>query len=240
MLIAILRVVIILLVLLFVMRIMGKKTMGEMQPFEFVITLAIAELACVPMSDTAIPILYGIVPIVVVCVLHFVFSVLCRKSTRLRKFFNGSSVVVISPNGVEPNALKKLNISADDLIDACAAQGYFSLDAIHTAYFTTNGKLTVIPRTHAAPPTLGDLRLDAEQASYPLSIVEDGRFVNLDAVGLDEAGARRALRACGVDDVSSIAVATADRNGNVYVKQCGKPFATHVIDALVRKEVCYE
>jgi len=234
MLISIIRVTVILLVLLLVLRIMGKKTMGEMQPFEFVITLAIAELACVPMSDATIPIFYGLIPVLTVCVLHFVLALLSRKSTRLRKLFNGSNVVVITPNGIEQNALKKLNMSAEELLDSCAAQGYFSLEDVHTAYFQTNGALTVIPTAKATPPTLGDLGVSVAQATYPLILVEDGKLANLEKFALSREQAQDILSKCGAPDLKKIVLACADLCGNLYLKTATHPYTTHRVEALMR------
>lgn len=232
----IIRVAVILVTLILIMRLMGKKTLGEMQPFEFVITLVLSDLACSPMSDPAIPLSYGIVPIVVVFLLHFLYSLLSRKSFSFRKIMDGSPMVVISPEGVEYQTLKQLNMNVDDLIDATTAQGYFNLEDIYIAYFRTNGSLTIIPTAASAPPTLSDLAIKSEQTTYAMPFVEDGKLCNLDKMDADETTVRRALDTLGVR-LKDIVVATADADGKVYVKSKEGPYLSRTVSALARSEV---
>ncbi len=113
------RTAIIFAVLLVVMRLMGKRQIGEMQPFELVITLLIAELTCIPMADTSIPRLYGIVSVLAIFVLHEAVTLL---------------------------ALKKNNLDVSDLIESLRAAGYFSLDCIDYALYESNGTFSALPK----------------------------------------------------------------------------------------------
>ena len=96
-----LRVVIIYVTVLVFLRLMGKRQIGEMQPYEVVITLIIADLATLPMCDTNIPLLNGILPLAILVLLHFLITILTRKSIKIRRFMSGRPVVVISPKGIE-------------------------------------------------------------------------------------------------------------------------------------------
>ena len=100
MLVLFIRVQIIYFVVLLFLRIMGKRQIGEMQPYELVITLIIADLATVPMSDSNIPLLNGILPLAILVILHFSITMLTRKSLFLRKLISGQPVIVISPDGI--------------------------------------------------------------------------------------------------------------------------------------------
>ena len=104
------RVFIIYTTVLVFLRMMGKRQIGEMQPYELVITLIIADLATVPMSDANIPLLNGILPLAILVMLHYGITMLTRKSIMFRRIISGKSVIVIDPDGINYDALKKLNM----------------------------------------------------------------------------------------------------------------------------------
>ena len=117
MLIIFIRAIILFVVLLFVFRLMGKRQIGEMEPFELVITLVISELACIPMADRSIPITFGVVAILTMFVIHQVL-LLCSKNNTLQGVISGKPVMVINPDGIDMNALNKLNMHVNDLLQA--------------------------------------------------------------------------------------------------------------------------
>ena len=112
------RTAIIFIVLLIIMRLMGKRQIGEMQPFELVITLLIAELACIPMADVSIPLLYGIISVVTIFVLHEIMTLLDLKLKPLKSFISGKPSVVVNKNGIDDYQLKRNNLDVSDLIES--------------------------------------------------------------------------------------------------------------------------
>ena len=124
------RTAIIFIVLLIIMRLMGKRQIGEMQPFELVITLLIAELACIPMADVSIPLLYGIISVLTIFVLHEIMTLLDLKIKPLKSFISGKPSVVVNKNGIDDYQLKRNNLDVSDLIESLRTAGYFSLDAV--------------------------------------------------------------------------------------------------------------
>lgn len=166
MLVIILRTIIVFFVLFIVIRLMGKRQIGELQPFEFVITLVAAELACTPMQDTAIPVLYGVVPLAVIFILHFFGTLFTTFSISFRKWMNGKPVIVINSDGIDASELKKLNMDINDLLESIRGQGYFTVEQISYAIVETNGKLSVIPNDLAEMPK-----------TIPLSLIVDGKII---------------------------------------------------------------
>ncbi len=158
------------LVVFFVIRLMGKRQIGEMQPFELVITLIIAEVACIPMNDPYIPLYYGIIPIITLATLHIVLSFVSRKSLRVRKVLSGSSVVVINPDGILYKNLQKMNMNMDDLLEALSTAGYVDITQVAYAIFETNGKLVVVEKEQAQP---GEAQ---PKTLLPLQLVVDGKY----------------------------------------------------------------
>ena len=100
MIVTVLRCIIIYIVALIVIRVMGKRQIAQMQPFDVVITLIIADLATIPMSDQSIPLLNGIIPLLLLTVLHFVTTFLSTKFLRFRKLVNGKPTILVSPAGI--------------------------------------------------------------------------------------------------------------------------------------------
>lgn len=163
----IIRTLIIFLFLVVGMRLMGKRQLGELQPFEFVITLAIAELACTPMQDISIPILYGIVPLLVVFMAHFFITLIGTNSIKFRKIINGKPVIVINEDGIDYVSLKRLNMNVNDLLESIRGQQYFSIEQIKYAIIETNGKLSVLENSEAEEPTC-----------IPVTLIIEGRYMN--------------------------------------------------------------
>ena len=162
-------------IVLLLVRLMGKRQIGEMQPFELVITLIIADLATVPMAETSLPLVYGIFPIITLCCVHFLLSFLTRKSTIIRKFLNGKPVILIDPKGINYKNLKESNMNFSDLQEGLRNQGYFNLDEILYAIIQTNGTLSIMPRSQYAPLTANDMKIDKEKSALPIIIVAEGK-----------------------------------------------------------------
>lgn len=171
------RSIIIYVVVFLLLRFMGKRQLGEMQPFEFVITLIIADLATIPMAETALPLVHGIIPIITLGLLHFILTFLSMKSLVLRKLINGKPVIVINPNGIDYKALKKLNMNFNDLMENLRGCGYFNIEEVLYAIIQTNGTLTVLPRAPYAPLNANNLKIDVAENSLPIILISEGKPV---------------------------------------------------------------
>ncbi len=170
-----LRSIIIFATVFVVLRLMGKRQIGEMQPYELVITLIIADLACVPMSDVSIPLLYGIVAILAIFLVHTVIVILSKKSVKLRKFFTGKPVVIMNPQGIDFKELTSLNMTIADLEENLRNAGCFSFEEVQYAIIETNGKLSVITKTKDDPePTLPVMLITSGKMNF--ENIESGGF----------------------------------------------------------------
>lgn len=189
MLIVFTRSILIYLFLLIVMRLMGKKQLGELQPFEFTITLIAAELACIPMSDTQVPILYGLVPIFTLFVVEFILTKIVKHSIKMRKLINGKPVIVITPDGIDFEAINKLDMTVHDIMESIRAKDYTSPEEIEWAIIETNGDMSVVPKTANKAVTVGDMALTGiEQTQIPYSVICEGKRMgnNINHCNLDE------------------------------------------------------
>ena len=219
MLVVLLKSVITFFLVWYVVRLMGKRQLGEMQPFELVITLIIAEVACIPMNDPYIPFYAGVVPIVTLGFLQILISTIARKSLAARKIISGSSVIVIDKDGINYENLKMLNMNINDLIEASRGAGYPDFSEIAYAIFETNGNLCVIEKP--SDPTL------IEPPVLPVSLVTDGKWSeeNLELCRADKDEIVAELEKNGVDDVGRILYLDVRQNGVCYVApKDGKSF----------------
>ena len=210
MVLVIIRTAIIFLTLLVIMRLMGKRQIGEMQPFELVITLLIAELACIPMADASIPLLYGIVSVISIYVLHEIVTLIDLKIKPLKSLISGKPSLVVNKNGIDDYQLKRNNLDVSDLIESLRTAGYFSLDCIDYARYESNGTCSALPREN----------YEQLQTSLPLVIIDNGKYdkKNLELTGLDESFFDPILKKEGVKSVKKVLVLTADGEGKLYLQ----------------------
>ena len=208
------RAVILYVALLLVMRLMGKRQIGEMQPFEFIITLLIAELACVPMTDVSIPLSYGLISVLAVFILHQLMSLLERAGKTVKFLISGKPSVVLTPNGVDLAELKKNNMGVEDLIEAMRTLGYFSFDELSYAIFESNGKLSALENKGCNKPD-----------SVPLLMVNDGKILagNFEKSGLTQSELLKKLDG-ELKNFEKAEVLTLDGNGRVYLQKRGEKY----------------
>ena len=210
------RTIIVFITLLVIMRLMGKRQIGEMQPFELVITLLIAELACIPMADTSIPLLYGIVSILKIYFLHQIVCLLDLQFKPMKAVLSGSPSIVLNKNGIDDTQLKKNNLDVSDLIESLRGAGYFSLDAVDYALYEANGSFSALPKSEYA-----DM-----QSSLPIILIEEGKFdrKNLELTKRSRQYFTDILKEHGCKDLKQVLVMTVDGNGKSYLQKKGEKY----------------
>lgn len=218
--IMLIRSIVIYLFVLFVIRLMGKRQVGEMQPFEFVITLIIADLACIPMAELAVPLVHGIVPIFSLLILHFLICVFSRKSMKIRYLISGRPAIVISPRGINYMELKKLNMTLDDLIEAMRGCDVFNIEDVAYAIIETNGKMCVIKKAMVEPVTREDMQVEIEPSALPVNIIMDGKLMkeNVTLTGIDEKFINECLNKAKIKKIKEVLLFTLDNNGSCFIQ----------------------
>lgn len=215
MLTVVLRSLIVFVILIAGVRLMGKRTIGELQPYEFVITLAVADLACTPMQDVSVPLLYGIIPILVLFVVHYLLTLLTTKSLRVRKFLNGKPFIVIDGDGINSECLTKLNISVNDLLALIRQQGYFSIPEVLYGIIETNGKLSILKNENIEPPS-----------SVPTTLVVEGKYLagNAEKINIEKEKVLSVLDGyhLAVKDV----ILMTTESGNVFIQPKNAKYLT--------------
>lgn len=133
-----------------VMRLMGKRQIGELQPYEFVITIMISDLAALPMQDTKFPLLLGIIPIITLLLMKTLLSQLQLKSQFARKIIDGEPTILIFKGKINFLGIKKQQINIDELMEEIRLSGYFDLNEIQYAILENNGQLSILPTSQSS------------------------------------------------------------------------------------------
>jgi uncharacterized membrane protein YcaP (DUF421 family) len=216
------RTVIVFITLFIIMRLMGKRQIGEMQPYELVITLLIAELACIPMADNSIPLLYGIIAILTIYLLHQIVCIFDLNFLTAKSILSGSASVVLNKNGIDDTQLKKNNLDVSDLVESLRSEGYFALDAIDYALYEAEGNFSALPKKG----------FEGMQTSLPVIIVDEGKFdkQNLELTKRDKEYYLKVLKGQGCNELKRVLVMTVDGNGKVYLQQKGEKYKVFHLD----------
>ena len=189
------RTVIVYLVLIAVIRLLGKRQIGQMEPSEFVVTMLVANLASIPMQDSGIPLLAGIVPILTVLGVELVLSALSLRSIGLRKLLCGKPVILIENGNILQQNLRKTRISLDELTGHLREKDVLDLQSVQYAILETNGNLSVFPYPRERPASARDAGIAARKQYLPMTIVSDGKLLpeNLQKAKKDESWLRQVL-----------------------------------------------
>lgn len=211
------RTIILYLILIAVIRLLGKRQIGEMEPSEFVVTMLVANLAAIPMQDGGIPLFSGLVPILTVLGIELVLSVLSMRSIHLRRLLCGKPVILIENGRIIQENLRKTRVTLDELTGHLREKDVLEIQAVQYAILETNGNLSVFPYPKEMPATAKDAGIQVKDRYLPVTIIEDGYLSqeNLKQAGKDEAWVREVLgqyRAC----VANTWLLTVDKADHVY------------------------
>ena len=222
------RSVILYILILFLLRIMVKRQLGEMQPFELVITLIIADLATIPMAETALPLIQGIIPLLTLACIHYFICLLSRKSLFFRKLINGKPIILLDEEGINYENLKRVNMTFNDLMEGIRTAGYFNLEELLYVILQTNGSMTIVNRSQYAPLTAEDVNIPKEQASLPIIIVTKGKInkENLELAQIDEEFLINNIKNVGIKSLKDILILTMNNKGKIYVQPTKGKFIT--------------
>ena len=231
-----------------VMRLMGKRQIGELQPYEFVITIMISDLAALPMQDTKFPLLLGIIPIITLLLMKTLLSQLQLKSQFARKIIDGETTILIFKGKINFLGIKKQQINIDELMEEIRLSGYFDLNEIQYAILENNGQLSILPTSQSSSgggtqksdsdasvstPAKKDSSSSSsnQEPMLPKILVMDGK-VNKNALttlGKDEEWVKKVLRNHNIHSIKDVLLALYDTKGKFqyqlyddYEKECSK------------------
>ena len=217
----IIKTVVIYAIIILVTRLMGKKQAGQLQPYEFVITLMIAEVASTPMDGPGVPVFYGLIPALTLLLMYFAFTFMSIKNPRLRRVLCGRPSILIHNGKIDREELIKTNYSLSELMEQLRISGSTDISSIHYAILETNGQLSVLPYSACCPATLRDLGLEGEDDNMFTAVVLDGAINSpgVKRLGSDDRSMKKLLHTLGFSDIKSILLCTVSEGGNVFLQK---------------------
>lgn len=216
--ISIIRTIILFTALMFSMRIMGKRQLGELEPSELVVAVLISNLASHPLQDVGTPLLYGLIPVLTLLCCEVIISGITVKSLGFRQFICGKPNMIIEHGKIVQREMKKNRITLDELYEELRKNGISDISIIKYAILETDGKLSFLLYSAEAPVTPKQLNLSPPDQEYPIIVINDGRTLskNLSVLGHSENWLNKELKKHGVKNARDVYLMTADKNGQIY------------------------
>ena len=168
------RALILYVVVIFMMRLMGKRQIGQLQPYELVFTMIIADLAATPMSDVGIPLLYGVMPIAASVLVYAVISLLTLKSEKARLILTGRPTILVRNGVICQDEMKRQGFTITELMEQVREHGIENLHDVGCAVLEISGQVNVFPTAKKRPVTPDDLNIRVKYENLPLHLIQDG------------------------------------------------------------------
>lgn len=209
------RTVVLYLILIAVIRLMGKRQIGQMEAPEFVVTMLVANLASIPMEDAGIPLFAGVIPILTVLGLELTLSGVIMRSLFLRRLFCGKPVILIENGHILQANLRRTRVTLDELMGHLREKDVLEIQTVQYAILETDGNLSVFPFPQYCPASAGEAGIRVKKQHLPITIIEDGQLLreNLTKSGKSEAWLASVLRDKGAEvaDTWLLTVNEADK-----------------------------
>jgi len=220
-LVVLIRTIILFAAVVTVTRLMGKREIGQLQPAEFVIALMISELAAIPMQETGIPLVNGLLPIFMLLVLQATVSYVNLKSEKARALLSGKPNILIKHGQIDEAELFRLNYNINDLLEQLRTKNFPDISEVDYAILETNGDLSVLPKAQHRPVTVQDMNLPVADKGLPVALVLDGKVNanSLKLAGKNKEWLLNQLRNQGFPaEPERLFFVSCDANGKLFVQ----------------------
>lgn len=208
---------------LLAMRAMGKREVGQLQPFELVVVIMIAELAATPMGGVGIPLLYGILPMIALVVCHGLITALCMKWQPFRAWMSGQPTVLMRNGVICEKQMRKSAMDLNDLMEAIRTAGILDPAEVGTVVLEPGGQMNVFPKADFRSVSPCDMQLEVPKEGLPLPLVMDGiiQHDNLTRGQLTESWLREAASHAGYPDLTQVLFLCLNTQGEMLVQGKG-------------------
>ena len=210
------RTAILYLLVVLTMRLMGKRQIGELQPYEFVITIMISDLASLPMQDSRLPLLQGIIPIITLLFLKTILTQIGLKFQSTRKFVDGEPCILIYKGRINYSTLKKQQLNIDELLEELRLANYFNLDEIQYAILENDGQMSILPVDYnSSKKSNFEKGVQNTDVALPKVLISDGKINtnSLTSMNKDENWILNLLKKHNISSIKHILIALYDTEG---------------------------
>lgn len=220
MLITFFRSIVLYIIVLIVMRLMGKREIGQLQPFELAISIMIADLATIPMTEIGIPIFNGIIPILGLLLMHLIISMINLKSLRGREIICGKPTILIYRGKIDEKALKKERFTINELQERLRGNNIVNLGDVEYAILETSGEVTIIQKPEKRGTIPEDFNIKPDYEGIPYDLVIDGKIMNknLKSIGKNYSWLKKQVEKFGIKPEEALVV-TIDGKGQIFCQK---------------------
>lgn len=224
MLLGIIRTIILFVVVVIGLRLMGKRQIGQLQPYELVIVIMLSAIAAVPMGNTGIPLISGLFPILTLIVAQVLLSYVSLKSERARGIICGTPSVLIENGKIIEKELTRLRYNVNDLLEQLRSKDMPNIADVEFAILETSGQLSVIPKSQRRPMVPSDLKIPTTYEGLPVTLIIDGHvfYKNLHKINLDSSWLEAELKKFGVNNTKDVLFANLDTEGKLFFQTKSK------------------
>lgn len=219
------RTVLLYVLIVTLMRLTGKRQIGQLELTELVTAFMISELASYPISNNSIPLFYGVIPAVTLVCLEVFLSYISIKSRSFRKAVTGNALALIKNGTLDQAQMKRARITLEELISAMRMAGISHLSDVGYAFLESNGMISVLPKAANAPPTASDLNRNVPENGMEHLLIADGKIdeKELRALGLEQRFLERKLRENGYASPEEVFFMGLDDTKNLYLIRKEEP-----------------
>jgi len=220
MIIVVIRTLILYMLVVVALRLMGKREIGQLQPFELVVILMISDLAAIPSQNVGIPLLNGIIPILVLLLTSLTLAWISLKSEKARAIICGAPSILIQRGKIIENELRKNSYNLTDLLEELRLKNVPNIADVEFAVLETNGQLSVFPKSQKRPTIPEDFNITTKFEGLPLAIIMDG---NLNSINLQQSNKNlkwlnNELKKQSIDKIENVFLASLDSSGSLFVQ----------------------
>ncbi len=204
--------------LLLLMRVLGKRQLGEMELSEFIVAALAADLAAIPLQDIGIPMINGLVSIIILFCCEILVAGATMKSVRLRSFLYGKPSMIIDHGVINQRELRLNRFTIDELLEELRNSGYTDISKIEYAVLEPDGKLSILPYAVEKPASASAAGISVPDAGYTSIIINDGRVMseNLALTGRDRTWLDSELKRRGIGSPQQVFIMTVNAAGQIY------------------------
>lgn len=207
-------------IMIFTIRALGKRQLGEFQPYELVMAILLADVISAPMESVSTPLLHGLLPVAAMFVVHGAITVLSMRSDKVRAFVSGKPAVVVSKGVINQKELDRLCLSLADLLEGLRSAGFMDPNEVGTAVIEANGVISAFAKADQRAPKTSEMNIDPGYEGLPMILIMDGRVQphNLKQAGFDEKWLCQTLAGRNVQ-VGDVYLASLDTQGRMMIQR---------------------
>lgn len=213
------RTILVLIILFFITKMMGKKQISELNFFDYVVGITIGSIAADISLDIEKNMIAGIAALFIYGFISYIISFVSIKSILARRFFIGVPTVLVEKGKIIESGLKKSKIDVNDLLMVARENGYFNLDEIDYALMEVNGNISFLPKEKEKPVTKKDMKIKCNNEGLTVNAIIDSKYManNMKAINKDKEWLDHELKVNGYDNYDNILLATIDNNYKVTI-----------------------